>query len=392
MSGPRWFRSIRPSVRQFGILLAGCTVLAAACAPAAAPRAPRVYDVQVDAKAAPFFLTAGAYFPREVQAHPGDTVRFTAVDRGEIHTVTFGSLIDAGLRRFDATPTGRRPSLQELDLPPLLIGTPPTEVGQSAVQPCFLSKGVPPLTERCSPEQQRQPELTGTYSLVNSGYLAGGSVFAVRLADTIKPGTYSFICLLHGPEMRGRVVVVEQDRKIPTPSEVAARGAAELAGLVSALEPAVGLAARDLTGGTVVAGVQAPNTEFTQATVFTPVDVSVRVGEAVIWNVRGFHTISFNAPQDAVGTLVRTSDGGWALNRRLFEPERSPVRHVGPPGGPFTLDSGPWDGKGFRSSGLIASEGTAPVAYRVAFTVPGTYSYKCLFHTDMEGLVRVTDR
>lgn len=377
-----------PTMRGLGVILAGIALTMAACSPAAAPPSRRVYDIQVDAKATPFSLAAGLYFPHEVEAHAGDTIRFTAVDRGEIHTVTLGTLVDSALAAIAAAPSdSSRPTLESLKLPPVVIGSPPTELGASAVQPCFLPSGVMP-SDACSVQQQRQPELSGTHSLFNSGYLPSGAVFALRLADTIKPGTYGFLCLLHGPEMSGRIVVVEQGRPVAEPAEVASRGAAELDAVVRGLRPAIEAASRGLPKGGVAAGVPARGLAHTQATVFEPAELSVRAGNAVRWKVDGFHTISFNAPQDAVGTVIRASDGTWTLNPRALAPERSPAR---PSSDGLTLDSGTWDGRGFRSSGLISSTGPEKVSYVVTFTEPGTYSYKCLLHPDMEGRIKVGD-
>lgn len=366
------------------LILLGCG------APATAPAPPRVYDVQVDAKASSFSLAAGLYFPREVEAHAGDTIRFTAVDRGEIHTVTMGTLVDAALDALATVPAGAtRPSLESLKLPPILLGSPPTQLGGSAAQPCFLDSGVAPSPEACPKEQQRQEDFTGKQSLFNSGYLPGAAVFAVRLSDSIRPGTYRYLCLLHGPEMAGRIVVAEKDRAVAAPADVRNRGLAELESLVRALQPAVDGAPRGLPNATVVAGVLARDVAHTQATVFAPAEAAARVGETVTWKVFGPHTISFNAPQDAVGLVIKASDGSWSLNARALVPENSSARPSGAPGGPRTLDSGAWDGRGFRSSGLIVSVAPALVSYAVAFSEPGTYSYKCLVHPDMEGVVKV---
>jgi len=377
-------------VARLGALLLTLTLTALACGAPTTTAPRRVYDVQVDAKATPFSLAAGLYFPKEVQARAGDTIRFIAVDRGEFHTVTLGALVDAALETLARVPAGRTvPSLESLKLPAALLGSPPVQVGQAAAQPCFIDSGAAPSADVCPKEQQRQPELTGTQGLFNSGYLPGAAVFAVRLSDSIKPGTYGFLCLLHGPQMSGRIVIVEKDRPVPEPAEVKARGAAELDALVRSLQPLVDSAPRGLPTATVVAGVPAP-VAHTQATVFAPAEVTVRKGEPVTWNVFGPHTISFNAPQDAVGTVIRASDGSWSLNPRMLAPE-GPARRSETPGGPITLESGAWDGRGFRNSGLIVSAAPRLVSYKVAFSEPGTYSYKCLLHPDMEGRVKVGD-
>ncbi len=368
----------------FGLL----GLLAASCA-GPPPTPPKVFDVQLDARSTSFSLAASVFFPREVALSPGDTLRFTAVDRGEIHTVTFGKLVDTALDTFARlAPGAPRPTLTSLGLPPLVIGDPPTSLGRTATLPCFLEAGVTPGPDGCRPEEQRQPDLTGTQNLFNSGYLAGGDVFAVRVSPSAPPGVYGFMCLLHGPDMSGRVVVEQRGRPVADPAEVSARGAEDLGAVVRQLQPLVDSAVRDLPPATVVAGIPAPTLAHTQATVFRPAELTVKRGEAITWRISGVHTISFRAPQDAVGLVLRASDRSWALNGRLLgaEPAASPL--VGASGGPPLIDAGAWDGRGFRSSGLINADGTTR-SYLLAFTEPGTYAYKCLLHPDMEGTITV---
>ena len=202
--------------RSPGVALALGALIVASCA-SPPPSPAKVFDVQVDARAISFSLAASMFFPREVALHPGDAIRFTAVDRGEIHTVTFGTLVDAAVATFAKLPPGApRPPLISLGLPPVTIGDPPTSLGRTATLPCFMDGGPVPA-DGCRPEQQRQPDLTGAQRLFNSGYLAGGDVFAVKLSGSIKPGTYNFMCLLHGPEMSGHIVVEDPGRPIPEP-------------------------------------------------------------------------------------------------------------------------------------------------------------------------------
>lgn len=379
---------LRQFASRVGVMATAVGLIIACAAPVSAP--PKVFDVQIDARSTSFSLAASVFFPHEIAAHPGDAIRFTAVDRGEVHTVTFGKLVDAALETFARVPPGAgRPTLESLGLPPVVIGVPPTSLGRTATLPCFVTSGRPQGPDGCRLEQQVQPDLTGNQALFNSGYLAGGDVFAVRLAASIRTGTYGFICLLHGPDMSGRIVVEENNRPVANPSEVVARGAEELALIVRRLEPLVAGAARDLPKGTVVAGVSAPGIAHTQATVFRPVELTVRRGEPVSWSITGVHTISFNAPQDAVGLVVRASDRSWALNPRLLAAEQSPDPAAGAPVVPRIIESGVWNGRGFRSSGLINADAGPPQIYRVLFGEAGTYSYKCLLHPDMEGTVKV---
>ena len=61
----------------------------------------QTFTVNVDAKTDKFNLATLAYFPNELSVHPGDTVEFKEIFTGEPHTVTFGTLVDAGLAAVD---------------------------------------------------------------------------------------------------------------------------------------------------------------------------------------------------------------------------------------------------------------------------------------------------
>ncbi len=50
------------------------------------------------------------------------------------------------------------------------------------------------------------------------------------------------------------------------------------------------------------------------------------------------------------------------------------------------VDAGPWDGRGFRSTGLDYQDLDE---FSVTFTRAGTYTYACLIHPQMVGRVVV---
>ena len=54
--------------------------------------------VQVDNTTGKYNGSFLAYFPNDVTVHPGDTVDFHENWTGEPHTVTMGTLVDAGLK------------------------------------------------------------------------------------------------------------------------------------------------------------------------------------------------------------------------------------------------------------------------------------------------------
>ena len=396
--------------------------LGSACtaSPTSQPQANRAgagatYDIQVDASIAAFNIATVTYFPNEIKVHPGDTVRFTAIDRGEPHTVTFGTLVEdafAALAKIpkDAPPGPPPPAV--LKIPPALAGQAPSSVDlrQSAMQPCFLASGEPPARDACSKDQQRQPEFTNTSTFYNSGFIPGRAVFSMKLANSVPAGTYHWLCLFHGPEMNGTLTVVDPKDSIPSPAEVKSAGNDQINKVASALQPVVALA-RASTAAEVQAGAGAENVNAL-VTEFFPKSVSVPVGASVTWRIITGHTIAFNAPADAVDLVVKATDGSFHLNNKAVFPVSWPGQPLPPfpgidpaPGAPppplpaantqdtpppFRADAGRWDGKGFRSSGIIFQFDPAQVVtYTITFAQPGTYTYKCLIHVDMEGTVKV---
>lgn len=397
-------------------VVAGCTS-APALPPVGQGTVGATYDVQVDASSSAFNLATTAYFPNELRVHPGDTVRFTAVDRGEPHTVTFGTLIEdafAAMAKIpkDAPPGPPPPAV--LKIPPGLSGQLPSTVDlrQSAMQPCFVASGDPPARDACSKDQQRQPEFTGRATFYNSGFVPGRAVFTVKLATTLPPGTYNFICLFHGPDMAGRVIVADPQQRIPSPDEVRATATKQIDQVVQQLQPAVSAVKAASPAGQVFAGAGDATVKAAFVTDFFPKAVSVPTGGTVTWRILVGHTISFNAPSDAVDLVLKATDGSFHLNNKAIFPVGWPGQSLPPfpgldpaPGTPpepvpaqrssgptpsFAADAGAWDGKGYRSSGIIFQfDPTQVVTYTVTFTQPGTYSYKCLIHVDMEGTVKV---
>lgn len=379
------------------------------------------YDVQVDATTPGFNLATITYFPSELKAHPGDTIRFTSIDRGEPHTVTFGTLVgdvmDAIAKVPKDAPPGPPPPAV-LKIPPALVGQLPNNIDlrQSAMQPCFLASGDPPVRDACAKEQQRQPEFTGTETFYNSGFLPARAVFSVKLASSVKPGIYSFLCVFHGPFMSGKVVVVDKAEPTQSPEEVKANGTERLNKTVQALQPVLAAAKAKAKTTEIIAGAGDAAVKDGFITEFFPNTVSVPVGASLTWRISVAHTISFNAPSDAVDFVVKATDGIFHLNNKAIfpvgwpgqplppfpgldpppgaplpqPPPALPPGAAPPPPPPFSLDAGAWDGKGFRSSGIVFQfDPRQAVTYKVAFGQPGTYTYKCLIHPDMEGTVKV---
>ena len=396
------------------LILAACTSATPTPTATPTPRAtptpistpvppPQTFNIQVDGSTAAFNAAFDAYFPNELSVHPGDTVQFKLVDRGAPHTVTLGTLVDQGLAAVDKlgppSPTAPPPPppAEMLKLPDLLPQG-PGDALQSAAQPCFLASGEPPVAPEtaCLKEQQQQPAFNGKQTYFNSGWMTSDKVFQVKLSDDIAPGTYRVMCLLHREGMTGKITVVAKGVPVQSPAEAEQKGNKQLADLVTALQPAHDQL-RTATADQAWAGFGSENVRNAGINEFSPKPVSIPVGGSVTWTVLGAHTISFNAPQDAVGLRSPAPDGSVHINVKSVAPSNSPGQEPPPPNAPppapnappTLIDAGKWDGTGFHSSGLILSFPPELAAYKLTFTKAGTYKYVCLIHDNMEGGVKV---
>jgi plastocyanin len=369
--------------------------------------AAQAFTVEVDGKADGFSAGFPAFFPDQIAVHPGDrvTVKLNAAS-GQPHTATLGTLVDAGVARLaqlgpQATLAAQESAPEMLRLPdafPHEVTGGPQNANQSAAQPCYLDTGVPPLSltggaPACP--RRDQPDFDGTQSFYNSGVLmAAGDTFTVPLATTIKPGTYSLMCMLHRSAGIGQITVAPADEPIPTPAEAADTGRQQRQHLVDVLRPVAGEAER-ATPDTALAGAVDPTVYNALVTQFGPQTISIPVGGTATWHVNGFHTISFGAPTGVGGSFVRNPDGTVQLNPGVTLPAGYEVPDAAfdypPPddGQPVLIDGGSWDGVGFRSTGLVGSYPPVLVTLRQTFTHAGTYPYRCLFHPAMAGAVKV---
>jgi plastocyanin len=369
--------------------------------------AAQAFTIEVDGRADGFSAGFSAFFPDHVAVHPGDTVtvKLNAAS-GQPHTATLGTLVDAAEAHLDhlgpeASLAAQENSPEMLRLPdpfPHEVTGGPQDANQSAAQPCYLDTGVPPLSltggaPACP--RRDQPTFDGTQSFYNGGLLmAAGDAFTVRLATTIKPGTYSLMCMGHRSAGIGHITVVSAEEPVPTPAEAAAEGRRQRQHLVDLLRPVAAQADRS-TPDTALAGAGDPNVYNALVTQFGPQTISIPVEGTATWHVNGFHTISFGAPASAGGSFIKEPDGSVHLNPEVMLPagyEVPDAAFVYPPpddGQPVVIDGGRWDGVGFRSTGLVGSYPPVLVKLRQTFTKAGTYPYRCLFHPAMAGAVKV---
>jgi plastocyanin len=377
----------------------------AACGGGSSSSGAQTRTVQVDNKTDKYNGAFLEYFPKDVAVHPGDTVDFHENWTGEPHTVTMGSLVDDALKAVDAVPPDQRqsapppPALQKL---PTLLPEGPGDAHQNAAQPCFLPNGEPPSDPNtaCPKAQQTATDFTGAQTYYNSGFLPEGDTFKVKLSPDIKPGTYRYYCNLHGPDMSGTITVKAKDDKVPSSSDVDSAGKKELADVVNKILPDYNKAKAGQfpqPGVKNVAGYGSDAAQEALVNEMIPAQIDAKVGEKVTWTVIGPHTISFGkAPIEPGKYFTKAPDGAWHLNAQAFMPAGfpPPPESNGPPPAnapPVTpIDGGTYDGSTFKSTGVLTGFGPPFPQPSITFTKAGTYSYVCLIHPKMGGVVKVT--
>ncbi len=348
--------------------------------------------VHVDGKTDKFNGDFLAYFPNQVTVHAGDTVDFKENWTGEPHTVTFGTLAEKDLSAAKADPNAQQ------SLPNLIPGE---DFGQNAAQPCYLPSGSPPADPKtpCAKNQQTQTDFDGTQSFYNSGFLPEGADFKVKLSSNIKPGAYSYYCLLHGPMMSGTITVVDSGKSIPSADTVNNQATTEKTALVNKVLPAYNDAKAGkfpVPGVKNVAGYGSPDVQNVGINEFIPSTIQAKVGQPVSWTMIGAHTISFGKTPIEPGKFYeKTPDGAWHINQGFAPAGFPPAPQPGntPPNAPIAMtpvNGGTYDGTSFKSTGVVQSFPPALVAPQLTFSKPGTYTYVCLIHPGMGGVVTVS--
>lgn len=133
----------------------------------------------------------------------------------------------------------------------------------------------------------------------------------------------------------------------------------------------------------VVVGVQSPNAGI-QGMAFLPYSVWIDAGDTVVWTVATgeIHTVTFLArgqsrpafnPSDRRQT---TRQGGSSYDGRSYYNS-----------GLMSAQPGMGSMGGYSMSGM--GSGSGPASYRLTFGATGTFSYDCLVHSMMYGVVHV---
>ncbi len=245
----------------------------------------------------------------------------------------------------------------------------------------FVPPGEAPPPARSSVPAARP--FDGT-ALASSGVTSGGGGPSDAFEVTFgKPGTYTYVCLVH-PLMTGSVEVVDAGTA-DTQAEIDARAEQELARWLEegrAAKRALSLASprseRADDGTTTWRIEMGVTTEHADVRAFVPSAAEVRPGDRVVF------------VNDTAARHTATFPGGRQLPQDPSSPEG-----VTPAPGPSPQ---PLDATGFFNTGVLppnAPPGSAPPEAARSFTfvlpAPGTYSYVCVVHATrgMTGTIKV---
>jgi plastocyanin len=390
--------------------------------------APQHWEIQVD-NLSPAGHSWGfnAYYPDHLQAHAGDDLTFrVAGNANAFHTM---ALLPPAFTPVQGYPgyvfkddDDMPVSLQTayFNSKPFFGAQPSTLCGRGGDTPCVydgsgaLKSGV----------------------LVNppaAGGGAGNPSFSLRLDEKLTPGTYFFLCLVHGPSMSGSIDVLPSG-EAAQPADVLLADAgrqysADLLTLAE-LERSAGIPSfagnpdGSRTWG-IMAGAGAPNDRLT-VDQFGVRDLVIRPGDTVTW--------TNSSPAIVAHTVTGLGQAG-APTSALFDPFQpvcggpdpdqngeTDVDTLLPPGTGFAPDiwndCPPWQQEdhltpyalpslpsGSSAPGDAITSGLLlPAAfltgdtgrglpfastYSVVFPAAGTYSYRCMLHSGMTGRIEV---
>ncbi len=320
----------------------------------------QTYTVLVGAEDIKTGAELNAFFPATIHVHPGDTVLWKQ-GAHEIHTVTF---------------------LANGKMPDLLMPIPNAPAGAMAFNP-----------QVAFPAAQPDSTFDGT-SYTNSGItgMDQGQVQQFSLTFT-QPGTYNYVCVVHGMMMPGTVIVDSATTAVPSQVEVDAQAKKEIDALMAQVPAAIQAANADVK----------PDVKNADGTTTHYVTMGYDQGQIML---AGYFPQNLTvAPGDKVDYLLGTHS--VAPHTATFlngQPEPDLVLAQKQPSGPPLLTFNPLAAapqnpdkplstQGVYSSGLL--DPTAPGPHDFAFTVgadTGSLPFLCTLHVTegMTGVLTVT--
>jgi plastocyanin len=330
-------RKLLVAVGIGALILSGCSKT---------PKGPQKYSIELDNKStAKENFQYSAFFPASFKVSPGDTIKFRNRGSGAPHTVTFG---------VDAKRTNS----------PALLG--PQGENPVAFGPCFNSEAPTQKLAKC--ESTKAPKTWDGKGYWNSGILQpkpapkkdGPKTVTLKLGKNIKPGDYTFLCLLH-PLMNGTLTVVTSEGDRTKPADVRKATRDDSAKAKAAAEK---LQTPKLSGsGDHVVAAAGWGDNITAVNRFAPTAINVKTGTTVTWRAASPyepHTVTFGTQKTS-------------------------------PFAPSGIKSGSDYSGGDANSGIFGAKGT-PFAgeFALTFKKAGSYPYVCLLHPGMTGTVKVS--
>jgi plastocyanin len=333
------------------------------CVPGLTPgsaRAQSTYTVLVGAEDTTVGASVNAYFPNNLTIRTGDTVHWQR-NANEIHTVTF----------LAGTP-----------LPPLNVPAPAGLPSPVMRNPAIANPTVP-----------ANGQYDGT-TFAGSGILGPDASQPQSLDLTFTtPGTYPYLCAVHGVQMSGKVNVVDDPVNIPSPDDAnqeakrligAAMDNVPLAYALANIPPTPAANPDGTSTYQVLVGYQFGPLELFQ---FFPNLLAVNPGDTVVFSLSADnhapHTVTFlngNAsPDDVLPVPQDTGPPLLVVNPAVSLPQNA--------GQPLTKD-------GIFSSGILRP-GTATTSFSLQIgDITGEMKFQCLLHdsSGMLGSLQVVPR
>lgn len=206
--------------------------------------------------------------------------------------------------------------------------------------------------------------------------------FSYSLTFT-QPGTYRYVCVVHGPAMGGTVVV--GSRATGSPAAAARRGRQAQAASISAGESRWKRLGAERSGREYIVPLPGDARTGFSLLRFTREPLVVPLGATVTWVMRDpfeIHTVTFTSGRKPPEFVFVQPQAQGPPRFQINPVAAAPTPHKN------------YDGTGFVNSGILFPAGTPPnlpKSYTLSFLKAGTYEYWCLVHVaeGMKGVIIV---
>jgi plastocyanin len=311
---------------------------------------PKTFTVLVGAEDASTGASAFVFFPDTLRIHVGDTVHWQR-NTDEPHTVTF----------LAGTP-----------LPPFNVPA-PNGLPSTVMRNPLIAFPVAPADGRYD----------GTTFATSGIFGPDADLYEVDSFDLTftQPGTYNYVCAVHGARMSGQIIVVDRHREVPSPREVDRQAQRSIGEVLEDAPAAIALADSEVPPPTpngdgtstyyVLVGYTAGHLDLLR---FFPEELSVQPGDTVEWmfnpeSMQMAHTITFlngtDPPDDIIPVPQDDGPPFLVVHPEIVFPQQADQ--------PLTRD-------GVFSSGLLKVNNNLPTFALEIGDISGEQPYRCLLH------------